>query len=147
MEENENVAFDINRFTLTNVSRRDKKWINILLTNHGNYKNLFLKVLSDAQNHVKDIKIKGGSYYSCARFINKYHKEYKYKKRSYSIKTCCNAYPKECGGVCCRMKRIDDDGCGCWRLPPSAKHIDNCYDDCCNIVKYTSKRFFYLSWC
>ena len=139
---------DINDFAFTNkiITKKDKKWMDILITKKGNYKNLFLKVMNDAQNHIKDIKIKGGSYYSCARFINKYHKTYKYKKRTFYIVTCCNSYPNECGGMCCRMKNLDDE-CGCWKLPPSSKHIKNCYDDCCNVVKYTSKRFFYLSWC
>ena len=114
------------------------------------------KVLLDAKEG-KTLTIKGGLYYSCARFIKKYHRTYSFCKTPYEIITCCYAYPSECGGECCRMKfgfkysyanndEEDEDQCGCARLPRNSIHLKNCYDDCCNIVRITNKRKFYLSW-
>lgn len=111
-----------------------------------NKSKIFAIVLQDANNK-KQVITKGGSYYSCAKFIQKYHKSFTFKKTKYEMITCCNAWPRECGGVCCRRKRqYDAEECGCYKIPSSIEHINNCYDDCCNIFKYTSKRKFYLQW-
>lgn len=136
--------FDFSTFS---GKKYDKKWLKVLRNKRGGRYNLFLLVLKDAQEG-KQVLTKGGSYYSCARFIKRYHKTFTFKKSKYEIVTCCNAYPKECGGICCFQKRLERGGeeCGCWSIPRSVKHLKNCYDDCCNIFRYTSKRRFYLQW-
>lgn len=140
----QDVDFDFSSFKGT---KSDKKWMKVLKNKKGNKFNLLSIVLKDAIEG-KKLLIKGGSYYSCARFLKRYHKTFTFKKEPYSIITCCNSYPKECGGICCFNKRVDEgrEECGCYMIPRSIKHLDNCYDDCCNIFKYTSKRKFYLIW-
>jgi hypothetical protein len=136
--------FDFSSFS---GSKCDKKWLKVIRNKSGNKYNLLSIVLKDAKEG-KRVLIKGGSYYSCARFLKRYYKTFTFKKEAYSIITCCNSYPKECGGVCCFQKRIQSgrDECGCGIIPSSIKHLNNCYDDCCNIFKYVSKRKFYLIW-
>lgn len=133
--------FDFSAFS---NEKCDKKWLKTVRNKRGRKYKLFLLVLNDAKEG-KEVLTKGGSYYSCARFIKRYHKTFTFKKGRYEIITCCNAYPKECGGVCCFQKRLEQE-CGCDTLPRSVKHLRNCYDDCCNIFRYTSKRRFYLQW-
>jgi hypothetical protein len=142
-------------FDLTNVEPgyRYKIWVKALNSKHTHKREFMEKVLQDAKEG-KILTIKGGLYYSCARFIKKYHNRYTFVKTSYDYVTCCYAYPEICGGVCCRAKyrqkyiTSDDNGevCGCDYLPSSSVHLRNCYDDCCNIVKIISKRKFDLSW-
>ena len=132
-------------------SNRDKRWIKII-TKKGSIvspaSRLFVIVMDDARNG-RTVLTKGGSYYSCARFIKKYHKSFSFKKSKYEFVTCCNAYPQECGGVCCKRLRIQEgrSECSCEALPQSVKHLNNCYDDCCKVFRYSSKRKFYISWC
>lgn len=152
-------------FNLIPSTRKNKRWIKILTNKRGNYYNLFLRVLQDAKNGTSLI-VKGGSYYSCAKFINSYHKYYRYYKSSYEYVTCCNAYPKVCGGECCGSNKDNNNSpnsgmniltrreidrrkcflCDHCLLPPSAEHIRNCANDCCRIVRIKSKRKFRLTW-
>lgn len=130
---------------------RYKIWVKALKKKGSNKRQFMEKVLSDAKNG-KILTIKGGLYYSCARFIKKYHKNYTFVKTSHEIVTCCYAYPKECGEVCCKQKyryrftnnSAEEDGCD--YLPNNSIHLKNYYDDCCNIVVIRSKRKFDLSW-
>lgn len=58
------------------------------------------------------------------------------EEKPYLFKSCCRAYPRECGGVCC-----EDSGrecqCGEYNFidlnSPAIIFHDNCYDDCCVI--------------
>ena len=107
--------------------------------------NFINKVISDAISH-KKLLIKGGTYYSCAKFIrDKYG--YKFNKSPSLMTTCCNAYPYICGGKCC--SRDEELLCGCSELPldKKFKHNGNCYNDCCNIITFIkSRQEFYLQW-
>lgn len=149
MENNIRDDFDL---TCVESGYKYKIWVKAL-NNKGTNKRKFMeKVLQDAEEG-KIVSLKGGLYYSCARFIKKYHKSYTFVKTSHEYITCCYAYPKVCGGVCCFDKNryvagdgSQDDGCGCGRLPRNKIHLRNCYDDCCNIVRIKSKRKFDLSW-
>lgn len=122
--------------------RKERKWVRAV-RGQCNQLALFTRVMEDAIAG-KEVLVKGGSYYQCAKFIAKYHRALTFTKREYSYITCCNAYPKICGGTCCRELKLGEE-CGCWKLPKS-EHIRNCYDDCCNVVKVVSRRHFYLQW-
>lgn len=126
-------------------SANDKKMFDIIL--HPRKQQTILeKVLMDAELG-KEVLTKGGNYWKCAKFIKQYHKFYTFKRKPFGGVTCCNAYPEICGGICCMSKRpYFEEGCGCYRRPQNSKHIDNCYDDCCMIFKFESKRKFYLQW-
>jgi hypothetical protein len=139
-------------FNLTKVEAgyRYKIWVKALNKKHSNKREFMEKVLQDAKEG-RIVTVKGGLYYSCARFIKKYHKSYTFVKTQHWFITCCYAYPEDCGGKCCKAQHWqrfigEEDGCGCDYLPRSSIHLKNCYDDCCNIVKIISRRKFDLSW-
>ncbi len=125
------------------VVGKDQAFYKVVNGVFTNKKELFEKILTDALLN-KEVLIKGGSYYKCAKFIKKYHTQFTFTKRTYSFVTCCNAYPKVCGGQCC--SHLNYNECGCYKFPRGAEHVRNCYDDCCQIKKITSKRYFYLQW-
>jgi len=141
----------IRNFDLTSVEmgHRYRIWQKTILgENSFDPKTKFLlQVLKDAEQG-KRVEVRGGRlYYSCARFIKKYHNTYTFTKTPLEIITCCNAYPRICGGECCSSTGYDlMDNCGCNKLPTKAKHIDNCYNDCCQIIKIRHNRKFVLTW-
>jgi hypothetical protein len=126
-----------------------KKFKKALISKRGSTYEYIMQVIDDAENK-RTIKY-CTKYYRCAKFVRYFLLEPKYKfkkiQRDHSKKaiTCCWAYKfgKICNGECCKKKYMycsigydDDYECGCNMIPSKAKHIDNCYDDCCNIFEY-----------
>jgi hypothetical protein len=139
----ENINLQDYDFLGYNGQKIDKEWYKIVNGKRGNRRDLMNIVLNDAING-KKVATKGGSYYSCARFIKRYHKSFTFKKTSLIRYTCCHSYPKICGGVCC-CSNIETR-CNCDSLPSKSIHINNCYEDNCNIVKIPGGRRFNLQW-
>jgi hypothetical protein len=121
-----------------------KRWNVALDKEKGNDYDMLQRIINDANNKRKILC--HGQYYSCAKFVrDKYHKFFT-KEDIYNV-TCCNAYPKICGGNCCRhLRYIDKDECGCNIIPKRATRLDNCYEDCCRFIRIKNNRKFYISW-
>jgi hypothetical protein len=141
------------QFDLTHVEigHRYRVWLKTILDNHlGSPKGqMLLRVLQDAAEGQR-VEIRGLNehagrlYYSCARFVKRYHRWYTFTKSPSVVITCCHAYPRICGGRCCHHSA--DGDCQCHRLPTNAIHMGNCYDDCCHFVKIRCHRAFMLHW-
>jgi len=73
------------------------------------------------------IKIKGGIKYSVAKFINRYHKLFKWKKQNNykTFVTCCVHWPNHCGGYnTCHGNKWELDGeCYCSTISNSKHKI------------------------
>lgn len=154
-----------NNFTRgkTTSVRSIRKWQKAIIKGQGSIYNYIKKVIDDAENKTT-IKY-CTKYYFCAKFIRHFligaNEKYKFKRIQHDLSksaiTCCWAYKfrQICGGKCCKQKYQycyvddDDDSCGCDMLPYGNRHINNCYDDCCNIFEYKISSFgreFDIRW-
>lgn len=128
--------------------RSIRKWQKAVTSKSGSTYEYILKVLDDAENK-KTVKY-CTKYYFCAKFIRHFlvGSKYTFKRSQRNLSknavTCCWAYKfgAICDGMCCKEKyqyclAYDDEcECGCDMIPAKARHIKNCYDDCCNIFEY-----------
>jgi hypothetical protein len=125
----------------TRDGKRINKWKRAIILGHGDDYDFLTSVVCDAKQ--KESMDYYSKYYQCAKFIRYYHMlNYKFKKTAITYKTCCKAYPEDCGGKCCG-RSIE---CQCDIIPDTYNKIDNCYNDCCAIYRYKSRREFTISW-
>ena len=116
------------KFNLTLVENKysHSKWKKALVKQRGKNYDFFKKVIEDAKVK-KRVLIKGGTYYSCAKFIAQIYVvlQYKFRKNPNIKITCCRAYPRICNGKCCKDNWYnytinhgdnEDYYCGCYNL-------------------------------
>jgi len=138
----------VSHFDLTNLEKKyqHKRWKRAINKSRGNDYLFLLSVLKDAKEgrYVSEI---GSRYYSCAKFIRDFYlmEKYKFKKEDIWYHTCCQSFPRICGGVCC-CKKYNRFECSCEYIPRNSIHIDNCYEDRCNIFKFKNHHKFNLMW-
>jgi hypothetical protein len=119
------------------------------------YNELILMLNIISQN--KKIKIKGGIKYAVAKFINRYHKLYKWNKKDCveELHTCCVHYPRNCKGYYfCngnKYRDLGDDECYCSLIENNKKHKIiwsklNYDDNCMSYHLQMKSRYFTLEW-
>ena len=131
-------SFDMVRLKEAHVCRR---WRRALEKQYGSSFDYLLKVLEDAKNKIT-VRLQGKRYRSCATFIKDFYTGITFEIKDISLTTCCRAYPKICGGICCKKKNF----CRCNKISGGIccfsggvhsryEHINNCNNDCCKIIK------------
>lgn len=95
--------WDFSQFTNYKPQRSQTKLYHLVIN-----QNRYTKLIPKLQSHFIDmlsraekgetIKIRAGIKYAIAKFINRYHKLYKWNKRNAKEITCCHCYPRYCGG-------------------------------------------------
>jgi hypothetical protein len=148
--------WDFSQFDIYKSQYTQTKLYKVIINN--NIKNKYYYELDNMLNLAeegKSIKIKGGIKYSVAKFINRYHKLYKWKKQesNETFITCCVHYPKSCGGypICKGNKWLLDDECYCSEISSSKKHKIiwnklNYDDNCMTYCLQPKTRYFEIKW-
>ena len=135
------------------IGYKTRRWIRALNLGYGRDYCMLQQVVEDAEQKV-EIVISGGSYYSCAKFIQNYYVDrFSFKKKKNFDLTCCRAYPKICHGHCCET-RYDDCLCN-HRVPKRCKAVLHkngigsvfCSEaECCKMYMVKNLRLFRLIW-